>query len=145
MIFVFAHLANQTNINEEQQLTFEKMFHELRTSLQHDLAKESHTQRTQLDHIQTRLDSKSNLICSPVTKQAHVWFFACGTAYCRRIQPAILSNISAYYDALERHEVTFCYYCDEFHPNAFCLPGEFPVSIVDLFFSLLEHQVYISY
>lgn len=73
-----------------------------------------------------------------------VWVFVCGTDYRRRIQPDVLSKISGYYDALERHDVTFCYYCGAFHPTAFCLPPEFSVSIVDLFFSLLDCTVYIS-
>ena len=45
-------------MNEEQKKEFEKMFEDMCNSLRQDLAKESHSQRTQLDFIQTRLDKK---------------------------------------------------------------------------------------
>ena len=43
-------------MNEEQKKEFEKMFEDTCNSLRQDLAKESHSQGTQLDFIQTRLD-----------------------------------------------------------------------------------------
>ena len=45
-------------MNEEQKKEFEKMFEDMCNSLRQDLAKESRSQQTQLDFIQTRLDKK---------------------------------------------------------------------------------------
>ena len=50
--------STTTIMNEEQKKEFEKMFEDMCNSLRQDLAKESHSQRTQLDFIQTRLDKK---------------------------------------------------------------------------------------
>ena len=50
--------STTTIMNEEQKKEFEKMFQDMCNSLRQDLAKESHSQRTQLDFIQTRLDKK---------------------------------------------------------------------------------------
>ena len=47
-------------MNDEQKQLLQEMLAEVRDSLRHDIAKESHTQRTQLDQIQTRLEKKPN-------------------------------------------------------------------------------------
>ena len=65
------------------------------------------------------------------------WVFIAGTDYRRRI-PDIFVQISAYYEALLRHEVTCCFYCNNFHPTAFCLPADFSAATVNLFFSLMD-------
>ena len=70
--------------------------------------------------------------------------FVPGTLYRRKIQSSILSTASPYYEALLRNELTFCYYCLEFHPAAFCLPPELTPHIVDLLFDCLEYSVPLS-
>ena len=42
-------------MNDEQKQLLQEMLTEVRDSLKHDIAKESHTNRAQLDEIQTRL------------------------------------------------------------------------------------------
>ena len=51
--------STTTIMNEEQKKEFEKMFEDMCNSLRQVLAKESHSQRTQLDFIRTRLDKKT--------------------------------------------------------------------------------------
>ena len=45
-------------MNEEQQQAFRTMLSEMCSALRADIAKESHTQRTQLNHIESQLDMK---------------------------------------------------------------------------------------
>ena len=47
--------SKTTVMNDDQKKEFEKMFEDLCNSLRQDLAKESYTQQTQLDLIQSRL------------------------------------------------------------------------------------------
>lgn len=47
-------------MNDEQKQLLQEMLTEVRDSLKHDIAKESHTNRAQLDEIQTRLEKKPN-------------------------------------------------------------------------------------
>lgn len=49
-----------------------------------------------------------------------------------------LCPISAYYDTLLRDEVTCCFYCNNFHATAFCLPSDFSAATVNLLFSLMD-------
>ena len=68
-----------------------------------------------------------------------------GTTYRRQIQPDLLSATSPYYEALLRHKLTFCYYCEEFHPTALCLPPEFSPAVADLVFSCLHQKTTVLY
>ena len=52
--------TQQISMNEDNKKRFEEMFQSLCISFRNDLAKESHTQRAQLDYIQARLDQKSH-------------------------------------------------------------------------------------
>ena len=47
-------------MNEDHKKALEEMIHNLCRSFRNDFAKESHTQRAQLDYIQARLDQKSH-------------------------------------------------------------------------------------
>ena len=69
------------------------------------------------------------------------WVFIAGTDYRRRI-PDIFVQISVYYEALLRHEVTCCFYCNNFHPTAFCLPSDFSAATVNSLFSLMDCPFY---
>ena len=80
---------------------------------------------------------QGKLLRYSLCKMSKNWVFITGTDYRRRI-PDIFVQISAYYEALLRHEVTCCFYCNNFHPTAFCLPADFSAATFNLFFSLMD-------
>ena len=80
---------------------------------------------------------QGKLLCYSLCKMSKNWVFIAGTDYRCRI-PDILVQISAYYEALLRHEVTCCFCCNNFHPTAFCLPADFSAATVNVFFSLMD-------
>ena len=80
---------------------------------------------------------QGKLLLFSLCKMSKNWVFIAGTEYRRRI-PDIFVQISAYYEALLRHEVTCCFYCNNFHPTAFCLPSDFSAATVNLLFSLMD-------
>lgn len=84
---------------------------------------------------------QGKLLHLPPYKMSKKWAFIAGTEYRRRI-PDIFVQISAYYEALLRHEVTCCSYCDNFHPTAFCLPSDFSAATVSVLFSLMDRPFY---
>ena len=47
-------------MNDEQKQLLQEMLAKVHDSLGHDISKESHTNRTQLDQIQTSLEKKPN-------------------------------------------------------------------------------------
>ena len=80
--------------------------------------------------------SQGKLLHFSPYKMSKNWAFIAGTEYRRRI-PDIFVQLSAYYEALLRHEVTCCFYCNKFHPTAF-LPSDFSAATVNLLFSLMD-------
>ena len=84
---------------------------------------------------------QGKLLHLPPYKMSKKWAFIAGTEYRRRI-PDIFVQISAYYEALLRHEVTCCFYCNNFLPTAFCLPSDFSAATVNVLFSLMDRPFY---
>ena len=73
--------TQQISMNEDLKEALQEMFHNMCTSFRNDFAKESCTQRAQLDNIQARLDQKSHssgiqpdIFDGNPTVDAMIWF-----------------------------------------------------------------------